>query len=91
MWHTVRIKAFFCNLAHDGVFAPINRFILVVHNGSGTQCCVLTEISSKPWDGRNDDDHPEFAVLLAGANTSIDNRPANEVVNRRLFLSGGSN
>ena len=74
------VEAFLFDLPVDGVLAAVDGFILVVHDSSGAACRVISEISCKPGDGRNDDDDPEFAVCFGGADDSVYDRSADLVV-----------
>jgi hypothetical protein len=72
------------------VLATADGLVLVVHNRPSTCRSIITQITGEARDRRNDNDDSEFAALFTCTHTSIDNRPANGVVNRVLLVAGGS-
>ena len=84
------IDACVFKLAIDGMLAAVDALVLVVHDRASANCGVLTQIPCKTWDGRNDEDHAEFAVFFAGSDTGVDDCAADSVVDGRLlFTSSG--
>lgn len=89
--HTFGINACLLDLPHDRVLAPADRLVLVVHDGSGTSSSIVSQIACETrnsWDYNND---AELAAFLAGTNTSINNGPANLVIDGVLLFTGSSN
>lgn len=87
---TGRINAGFPNLAHDRVFATADRFILVIHDRTGTSRRGVTQVTRKAGDGGDDDDDTEFAAFRARTNAGVDDGAADGVEDGTLLVAGGS-
>ena len=85
----MRINAFFLNLSHDGVLAPADRLVLVIHNGPGSCRGALSEVACETGDRWDDDDNSELSSFLTGANASVDNSSADHVQDGGLLVASG--
>ena len=85
----MRINAFFLNLSHDGVLAPADRLVLIIHDGPGSCRSALSQVTCKTGDRWDDDDNSEFSSLLAGANASVNNSSADHVEDWGLLIASG--
>ena len=86
---TRRINALLADLAVNRVLAAANRLVLVVHDGTGARRRIVAQVTRKAGDGGDDNDNAELAVLLSSANASVDNCPADVVVDRVLLAASG--
>lgn len=75
-------------LSTDALFAAMDGFVLVIHDGTGTDGGVVAEVARETWDGGNDNDDAEFAAFLAGTHAGVDDGTANGIVYGLLFLPG---
>ena len=68
----VRVYSRFGDLAHNGMFATVDRLVLIVHDRSCANGSVVTQVTSKARDGRYDNDNSEFAALFCCPDGCID-------------------
>jgi hypothetical protein len=87
---TSGINALLLDLSVDGVLAAADGLVLIVHDRPSTRRSIITQITGESGDGRNDNNDSELATLFACTDTSIDDGPADGVVNRVLVFAGGS-
>jgi hypothetical protein len=72
------------------VLSTADGFVLVVHDRPSTRRSIVAQITSESRNGRDNNDDPELAALFTCAHASIDDGPADLIVNRVLLVAGGS-
>lgn len=75
------------DLPENGMFAAIDGFVLVVHNGTSTRRFVLSEISCESGNGWDDNDDSEFPTGLASSHTCIDDGATDGIKNGGLLVA----
>lgn len=87
---TCRVNALCPDSSENRVFTTANGLVLIVHDCSSASGFDLSQVSSKPRDGWDHDDHSEFPAFFTGSDTSLNNGTSNNIVDGRLVLSRGS-
>src|SRR5690242_16580949 len=82
----VRIDTLRFNTLKDAVFSTADTLELVVHDCTGSCRSIVTEITSKTRDSRNENDDSEFAALLSSVYNCFNDSSSNLIVHRTAVV-----
>jgi hypothetical protein len=70
----------------NAVPASIDRVVLELHDGAGTQCIIALEVTSESWNGGHEYDHLVLLAITSSADNSLNDRSTNSVLDWLLCV-----